>query len=143
MYTSGSTGIPKGVIIPHQTLLKAIQAFFTIEYDLTQNDIYIAYLPLAHMMELYFELFFYSLGIPIGYSSPLTLTDNSTGIETGCKSDTTVLKPTVMPAVPLILDRIRKGITEEVQTKGQFFNQLFNFAIDYKNYWIKNGFKTV
>ena len=47
-------------------------------------------------------------GVSIGYSSPNTLTDKSTMIKKGAKGDTTVLKPTFMACVPLILDRIYK-----------------------------------
>ena len=44
----------------------------------------------------------------IGYSSPNTLTDKSTMIQKGALGDSTVLKPTFMACVPLILDRIYK-----------------------------------
>lgn len=60
----------------------------------------------------------------------------------GCKGDATLLKPTVMAAVPLILDRIRKGIVEQVEQKSKFSQKLFYFAIDYKKCWTKKGFRT-
>ena len=47
-------------------------------------------------------------GVAIGYSSPNTLTDKSTMIKKGGKGDASVLKPTFMACVPLILDRIYK-----------------------------------
>ena len=40
-------------------------------------------------------------GTPMGYSSPFTLTDISTKIKKGQKGDATVLRPTVMPCVPV------------------------------------------
>ena len=51
-----------------------------------------------------------ALGIPIGYSSPYTLTDNSVTIVKGAKGDISILKPTIIIAVPIILDRLYKGI---------------------------------
>jgi len=48
-------------------------------------------------------------GVPMGYSSPLTLTDRSSKVKRGTLGDVSVLQPTLMPAVPLILDRIYKG----------------------------------
>ena len=41
-------------------------------------DIYIAYLPLAHVLELLSECTMMMFGVPVGYSSPNTMTDVST-----------------------------------------------------------------
>ena len=53
-------------------------------------------------------------GCAIGYSSPLTMTDTSNKIKKGTKGDATVLKPTLLTAVPAILDRIRDGVVKKV-----------------------------
>jgi len=42
----------------------------------TPDEAYLAYLPLAHILELTHEIFCLTLGIKIGYSSPNTLTGN-------------------------------------------------------------------
>ena len=95
-------------------------------------DRYIGYLPLAHVLELIAENMMLVFGIGIGYSSPNTLTDKSLMIRTGGKGDATVLKPTVMAAVPLVLERIYKGIHLNVKKKGEFFEKLFDFCVRYK-----------
>ena len=46
-------------------------------------------------------------GASIGYGSPLTLTDTSSKVKKGTKGDVSELKPTLMTAVPAILDRVR------------------------------------
>lgn len=56
-------------------------------------------------------------GCGIGYGSPLTLTDTSNKIKKGTKGDATVLKPTLLTAVPAILDRIRDGVVKKVLIK--------------------------
>lgn len=53
-------------------------------------------------------------GTAIGYSSALTMTDTSSKIKKGTKGDVTVLKPTLMAAVPAILDRVRDGVLKKV-----------------------------
>ena len=102
----------------------------------------IAYLPLAHVLELAAESYFISMGVPIGYSSPITMTNKSTGIKRGSLGDATLLKPTVMASVPLVLDRIRKSVQEEVNAKHPFLKELFDFLIQYKKFWAKKGFST-
>ena len=85
------------------------------------DDVYIAYLPLAHVLELLSECTMILLGVPVGYSSPNTMTDMSTAIKKGQKGDATLLRPTIMCTVPLILDRIYKNLTGAVNKKGAGF----------------------
>jgi long-chain acyl-CoA synthetase len=54
-------------------------------------------------------------GSAIGYGTPMTLTDTSNKIKRGTKGDATVLRPTVMAAVPAILDRVRDGVQKKVR----------------------------
>ena len=50
--------------------------------------------------------------LQVGYSSPNTMTDMSTKVRKGYKGDATVLRPTMMCAVPLIMDRIYKNVLD-------------------------------
>ena len=102
----------------------------------------VGYLPLAHIFELCMELSFVALGFPIGYSSPHTLTDSSPKIIKGEKGDISVLQPTVMIAVPIILDRLYKGIRMNIKNKGDSFENFFNGCINYKKQWQTRGFET-
>lgn len=89
----------------------------------SEEDTYIGYLPLAHVLELCAELICVSYGCRIGYSSPHTLADQvplllstlsengtrssfisspkSTKIKKGSRGDASVLQPTLMAAVPV------------------------------------------
>ncbi|XP_076338573.1 fatty acid CoA ligase Acsl3-like [Tachypleus tridentatus] len=142
MYTSGSTGVPKGVMITHSNVVATANGFATVTAGFSNNELFMAYLPLAHVFELAAENFFLAKGVPIGYSSPHTMTDKSTAIKSGCKGDASLLKPTIILAVPLILDRIRKSVTEVAEGKGDFSKAFFRFAIKYKVWWIMRGFDT-
>ena len=144
MYTSGSTGAPKGVMAWHSNFIAAIKSLNTIlsQLEIGAGDVYVGFLPLAHNLEFTTEHLLLSMGVPIGYSSPFTLTDMSPAVKTGTKGDITILKPGAVVGVPLILDRLRKGITEKVSKKGKGFKKVFTFAIEYKNYWQMRGFDT-
>ncbi|XP_017768063.1 PREDICTED: long-chain-fatty-acid--CoA ligase 4 isoform X2 [Nicrophorus vespilloides] len=141
MYTSGSTGVPKGVILVHNNLIATMKAFCdnTVIYD---DDCLIGFLPLAHVFELLVESVCLCAGVSIGYSSALTMIDTSSKIKKGTKGDASVLKPSVMTAVPLILDRISKGIQEKVGKSNHFSKVLFNFALEYKQTWTRRGYCT-
>ncbi|XP_035835469.1 long chain acyl-CoA synthetase 9, chloroplastic isoform X1 [Helianthus annuus] len=128
MYTSGSTGLPKGVMMTHGNVLATVSAVMTIVPGLGGNDVYLAYLPLAHILELAAENLIAAVGSSIGYGSPLTLTDTSSKIKRGTKGDASVLRPTLMAAVPAILDRVRDGVRKKVDSAGGLSKTLFNLA---------------
>lgn len=129
MYTSGSTGNPKGVVTWHKNIIAALKSLNTIMWDVFKefkaDDCYIGYLPLAHSLEFTAEHIVLSMGVPVGYSSPFTLTEKSLQVAKGCAGDMQILRPIAFSGVPLILDRIRKGLTEQISTKSPLLQKLF------------------
>lgn len=100
MYTSGSTGVPKGVLLSHANMLSTLKAF-SDAVDIYPDDIFMGYLPLAHVFELLAESVCLLCGVPIGYSTPLTMIDSSSKIKRGTKGDASVLHPTCLTSVPV------------------------------------------
>ncbi|KAF9963844.1 hypothetical protein BGZ65_010047 [Modicella reniformis] len=95
-YTSGTTGVPKGAIVTHRGMI-AVLASADLTTPVESTDILISFLPLPHVFGRLLELFTFSAGGRIGYSTgdPLMLLD-----------DLAHLKPTFLPAVPRLLNRI-------------------------------------
>ncbi|CAO3590084.1 unnamed protein product [Absidia cylindrospora] len=96
MYTSGTTGAPKGALLTHRNFVSAVAGSY---YNVggTQDDINISYLPLAHVYSRITDNLSIAFGSRVGYFSGdmLTLID-----------DIQELKPTFMPSVPRLLNRI-------------------------------------
>ncbi|KAK3856480.1 hypothetical protein Pcinc_037207 [Petrolisthes cinctipes] len=128
MYTSGSTGTPKGVELTHTNILTSIIAF-SIQVLVGPEDRYLAFLPLAHIMELATEVTVLAVGATIYYSSPFTLTNNSTKVKSGCVGDSRKAKPTFFVSVPLLLERIIKGVLQKVETQGLIKSSMFKGAL--------------
>ncbi|WVW84190.1 hypothetical protein I302_106220 [Kwoniella bestiolae CBS 10118] len=127
MYTSGSTGTPKGVLLTHRNVVAAIGSVWTLLYEyLTTKDSYLAFLPLAHILEFVVENSFIFAGLPIGYGRVKTLTDASVR---ECKGDIAEFRPSILVGVPAVWELIRKGILSKVDTAGALKKSIFNFAV--------------
>lgn len=126
MYTSGSTGPPKGVMIRHSNLIASLGSVYTlIGHHLRPGDSFLAYLPLAHILEYVVELSLFFVGMTFGYGRVRTLTDQSVR---NCLGDIRAFKPTIMIGVPAVWETIRKGIMAKVNQGGTLKKTVFNGA---------------
>eukprot|EP00747_Dinoflagellata_sp_TGD_P033670 gnl/TRDRNA2_/TRDRNA2_136774_c0_seq2.p1 gnl/TRDRNA2_/TRDRNA2_136774_c0~~gnl/TRDRNA2_/TRDRNA2_136774_c0_seq2.p1 ORF type:complete len:705 (-),score=162.24 gnl/TRDRNA2_/TRDRNA2_136774_c0_seq2:367-2481(-) len=112
MYTSGTTGNPKGVMITHANGAAAAAACENVFAGcMSPTDIYMGYLPLAHIMEMLGELAVFCQGAAIGFGSPHTLTDTGVKLKRPeSMGDAPLLKPTSMVFAPAVLDKVYKGV---------------------------------
>lgn len=140
MYTSGTTGAAKGVILLHSNVVAAIAGQGHGVNIINDKDTYIGYLPLAHILELDAELTALCKGCRVGYSSPLTLHDRASKILKGTHGDCYALRPTLMAAVPAIMDRIFKAVSEEVAASPRFMQELFKLNYERKRARYQDGY---
>ena len=133
MYTSGTTGNPKGVMIKHKNMIAMMAGinthFDTLKIPIAKGDRFMSYLPLAHIFDRVVEETFLANGAAVGYwrGSPLLLLE-----------DVAVLKPTIFAGVPRIFDRIYSKVSTKMQ--GSFIkNFLFNTGVKRKWGQIERG----
>ncbi|KAK2966514.1 hypothetical protein RJ640_019043 [Escallonia rubra] len=136
MYTSGTTGDPKGVLISNNSIVTLIagvkRLLESVNEALTVKDVYLSYLPLAHIFDRVIEECFINHGASIGFWRG----DVKLLIE-----DIGELKPTIFCAVPRVLDRIYSGLTQKISAGGFVKNTLFNVAYWHKFRNMKMGHK--
>jgi long-chain acyl-CoA synthetase len=128
MYTSGTTGAPKGVVLAHSNVL-ASMAGLNDAADLSNQDVYLAYLPLAHIMEMAAECLMMALGAAIGYGSPQTLTDTGLKLAPGSRGDAPTLQPTFMVFAPAVLDRVRQAVQAKFAAASPLLQRLVNAGL--------------
>lgn len=136
MYTSGTTGDPKGVLISNNSIVTLIagvkRLLESVNESLTVNDVYLSYLPLAHIFDRVIEECFINHGASIGFwrGDVKLLTE-----------DIGELKPTIFCAVPRVLDRIYSGLQQRIAGGGFIKQTMFNFAYSLKLRNMRKGRK--
>ncbi|KAH9719176.1 Long chain acyl-CoA synthetase 4 [Citrus sinensis] len=138
MYTSGTTGDPKGVMVSNENIVTFIAGvkclLESVNEKLTSEDVYVSYLPLAHIFDRAIEEVFISNGAAIGFWR---------GDVKLLLEDIGELKPTIFCAVPRVLDRIYSGLNQKISSGGLLKKTLFNIAYSYKFHNLKKGHKHV
>ncbi|KAK9667418.1 hypothetical protein RND81_14G254800 [Saponaria officinalis] len=127
MYTSGTTGEPKGVILSNAAFLAEV---YSMDYllaktdkEATADDVFFSFLPLAHIFDQIMETFCISKGSSIGFWQ---------GDVRYLVEDLQELKPTLFCGVPRVFDRLYSGILGKISTSGTLRKGLFEFAYNYK-----------
>jgi len=147
MYTSGTTGNPKGVLISHKAILASMSATLSPNSALAldgkpymhPDTVYLAYLPLAHIMELAVEVTCFAVGCRVGYGSPGTITPTALKIKQTTPpqlGDAGLLGPTVFVAAPAVLDKVLIAIKGKFGATPPFIQKRINAAVQsgYANY---------
>lgn len=129
-YSSGTTGSPKGVIVSHRAAVSAtLAATMALNVRTTNGIRHISYLPLAHVFERVAVSFTCNIGGAIGFNmgGPANLLD-----------DISVLKPSYLPAVPRVMNRIYDGIQEKLK-ESSVKRAVFKVCWNCKKFCLKSG----
>lgn len=121
IYTSGTGGAPRGVMLSHRAILANCRSAYELVRPLALTDeIYLSFLPLSHAYEHTVGQFFLPItGTEIVYAR---------GVE-HLAADMLSVRPTVMTMVPRILELIRGRILGQVSREPAWKQRLFDLAL--------------
>ena len=120
IYTSGNTGTPKGVMLSHKNIVTQLHDINKL-IDLPKEEIALSLLPLAHIFERTVMSYYLSRGISIYF------VDDILNVANLMK----VVRPTIMTAVPRLLEKIFNKIKTQISQKPFISRMIASFAFSY------------
>lgn len=127
-FTSGTTGVPKGVILTHGNILSFVAGALAMSeekhmHNFNKDDSHISYLPLAHIFERVVQATLTYSGAAIGFYQGDTLK---------LLDDVAELQPTIFVSVPRLYNKIYDKVMAGVKAAGGISAFLFKMACDSK-----------
>ena len=131
VYTSGTTGNPKGVMLTHRNILSNIRGVLCnlMPYE---HETMLSFLPFSHTFErtttYYLSL---ALGFTVGFNRSIAR----------LQEDLKFIRPTVLMSVPRVYEMIYGKIRDGLAKKSAFVNYLFNWAVEvgWRRFCRENG----
>ena len=119
VYTSGTTGDPKGVELAHRCLVDISRAILKV-FPLDENDSTLSFLPYSHVFERINGIF---IGLLFG---------GQTWISRGAEhlvEELPVVQPTIMNSVPRLYERMHAAVMTRVRESPAYRRALFRWAV--------------
>ncbi len=125
MYTSGTSGQPKGVMLSHQNLLSQISGAYAVAQP-QPGDRVLSILPIWHCYERTFEYFTLAYGCTQIYTNIRYV-----------KKDIKEFKPNYMVGVPRLWESIYEGIQKQLRDQPEKTQRIANFFLTQGDRYIK------
>jgi len=120
IYTSGNTGTPKGVVLSNKNIISQINDIDLIIH-LKKDEIILSLLPLAHIFERTVMSYYLSKSVSVYFVDEITNVGNLLKI----------VKPTMMTAVPRLLEKIFNKIKTNISSKPLISKIIASLAFSY------------
>lgn len=119
VYTSGTTGRPKGVMLSHDNILSNVRACLQL-MPVTEEDVFLSFLPLSHTLE---RTVGYYLTVMAGATVAFVRSVSQLA------EDLQSIRPTLLVSVPRIYERVYSGIRAKLEEGPPLKRRLFELAV--------------
>jgi len=120
MYTSGTSGRPKGVMLSHHNLLTNANSCLQI-VSVSQDDLFLSFLPLSHAFERTVGYYLPVMaGATVAYARSIQQ----------LQEDLVNIRPSILMSVPRIYDRVYAAIHAKLEKKSALSRFIFNYAVE-------------
>lgn len=131
LFTSGTTGIPKGVMLSHKNLVSDVYIAQT-NMKIFETDVFYALLPIHHaytMLAVFLEAI--SVGAEIVFARSMAVSKMMRELKEG--------KITMLLGVPMLFNKLAAGIIKGIKAKGAFVYGILKFLMGF-SYFCKKAF---
>jgi long-chain acyl-CoA synthetase len=131
IYTSGTSGRPKGVMLSHHNILSNAAGCLQV-IPVLPDDVLLSFLPLSHTFERTSGYYVPMMaGATIAYARSIPQ----------LQEDLLTVRPTLLISVPRIYERVYAGIRTKLADGSGFARWLFNFAVEvgYSQFELQQG----
>lgn len=131
VYTSGTTGKSKGVMLTHNNLISNAWGSLHV-FTIYPNDVFLSFLPLSHALE---RMAGYCIPIMAGATVAFARSIQQ------LQEDLAAVQPTIMVTVPRIFERIQMGLRSKLEKGPVYARYLFDLAVSvgYSRFEYKQG----
>jgi len=119
MYTSGTTGEPKGVLLHHSNFMQAMRIHEARLPEVTDKDTSMCFLPLTHIFEKAWVAFCIYRGVKIAINKDPKMIQQTLP----------EIHPTLMCNVPRFWEKVYVGVQEKINNSPGLIKSIFNDAI--------------
>ncbi|MEM7048993.1 MAG: long-chain fatty acid--CoA ligase [Acidobacteriota bacterium] len=119
VYTSGTTGLPKGVMLTHHNFVSNVSAGLSLQ-DIRSDHVALSFLPLSHVFERTVGYCYYYRGVSIAFAESI----HSVG------QNLQEIKPHVFVSVPRVYEKVLAKVRESVAAGSGIKQKLFAWAED-------------